>query len=74
MATLNIMTQQDGHLTVEFTKEDEASLVEAERQFNEYRPTRVPYKTDADGNNPEQINKFDAEAENITLALPLVGG
>lgn len=79
MAKLDIMTPEDGHKTYtwadrETEEKNKEAIAEAEKQFNEYRRHRVAYKTDADGSNLEQINKFDPEAENITMALPLVGG
>lgn len=79
MAKLDIMTPKEGHQSYTWAdrdteEENKEAVAEAEKQFNLYRNHRLTYKTDKNGQNPEQITKFDSEAENITMALPMVGG
>lgn len=73
---MGIMRVQDktGDTEIAFDVKDKASIKAAEKVFNDLMAKQhMAYKTDGKGGG-EVIRTFDPTAEEIVVAVPLVGG
>lgn len=74
-SVMQMMTERDGDLKVEWSPSNEAEVAEARASFDRMKGKGyTAYKVGARGERGEVIREFDPSAQKILLAMQMQGG